>query len=129
MLNLQANFWKHTKDRVHYNWNYGILTQGFQKQSIEDFLQNRCFKNFANFTGQHVCWSLFLLFKKAAGLKSKQEFSCEICLFKNTFFLQNTSVGCFWDSKLNLRILTTGAQQFFLEHIFMATFEIVRKSF
>ena len=71
-------------------------------------------------------------FKKVAGLKPTQEFSCEVCqIFKNTFFLKNTSGDCFWDSKLNLRILTTGGQQlFFRTHLHLqAEFEIVYKGF
>ena len=37
-------------------------------------------QNFANFTGKHLCWSLFLI-------KSAKVCSCEICkIFKNTFF-------------------------------------------
>ena len=48
-------------------------------------------KNFANFTGKHLCRSHFFI-KKAP----RQVFSCEIFdSFKNTF-LQNTSGGCFW---------------------------------
>ena len=39
-----------------------------QKQSFTDVLQNRCFfKNFANFTQKHLCWSLF---NKVTGLKA-----------------------------------------------------------
>ena len=30
------------------------------KQSPADVLQNKCSKNFANFTGKPLCWSLFL---------------------------------------------------------------------
>ena len=45
-------------------------------------------KNFANLTGKHLCWSLFLL-KLQKTLT--HTFSCKICeLFKNT------SDGCFW---------------------------------
>ena len=32
-----------------------------QKQSFADILQNRTLKNLANFTGKHLCWSLFLI--------------------------------------------------------------------
>ena len=46
-------------------------------------------KNFANFTGKHLCQSLF--FNKVAGLKIvAQVFSCEVCRnFPNTFFAEN----------------------------------------
>ena len=51
-------------------------------------------KYFANFTGKHLCWSLFLtefpglqLFKKVS---PTQVFSCGICEnFKNTYFEEN----------------------------------------
>ena len=37
-------------------------------------------KNFSNFTGKHLCWSLFLI-------KLQQMFSCEICeIFRKTYF-------------------------------------------
>ena len=40
-------------------------------------------KNFANFTGKHLCWSLQLYQKET----STQVFSCEICeIFNSTFF-------------------------------------------
>ena len=41
----------------------------FQKQSFGYVLQIGVLKNFANFTGKHLCWSLFLI-KLQAGLKS-----------------------------------------------------------
>ena len=52
-------------------------------------------KNFANFTGKHLFWSLFLIKLQASGLglqlyqkeTPKKAFSCEICeIFKNTYF-------------------------------------------
>ena len=58
-------------------------------------------KNFAKFTGKHLCQSLFFnkvveqnfnLFKKET---LAQVFSCEFCKFLRTPFLQNTSGGCF----------------------------------
>ena len=50
-------------------------------------------KNVADFTGQHLCWSLFLI--KLQALKAyhfmretpRQVLSCEYCeIFKNTYF-------------------------------------------
>ena len=38
----------------------------YQKQPPELFCKKRCFRNFAKFTGKHLCQSLF--FNKAAGL-------------------------------------------------------------
>ena len=47
-------------------------------------------RNFANFTGKHLCQSLF--FNKVAGRKKEtlaQVFSCEFCeISKNTFFTE-----------------------------------------
>ena len=60
-------------------------------------------ENFTNFTGKHLCWSIF--FNKVASLRPEtllketptQRFSCEISeIFKKTFSLQNTSCYCFW---------------------------------
>ena len=43
-------------------------------------------KNFANFTGKHLCWSVFLINLEAFS----QLFSCKICkIFKNTFFTKH----------------------------------------
>ena len=59
----------------------------FRSSRSQRFLKISVLKNFANFTGKHLCWSLFLI--------KRQLFSCEICeIFKNIFFFQNTS-GCF----------------------------------
>ena len=44
-------------------------------------------KNFANFTGKYLCWSLLLL--KLAKTPT-QVFSCEICeILKNTYLTQD----------------------------------------
>ena len=58
------------------------------------FFKIGALKNFVNFTGKHLCWSLF--FNKVTGLQAcnfikketpMQVFFCEICeIFKNTFF-------------------------------------------
>ena len=45
-----------------YNYNYKVSSIDYlQKQPFADVFQNRCFKNFAIFTGQNLCWSLFLI--------------------------------------------------------------------
>ena len=63
-----------------------------QKQSLEVIYKKSC-KNFAIFTGNHLCWILFLIrlqsWRTATLLKktSKQVFSCEYCeISKNTYF-------------------------------------------
>ena len=56
-------------------------------------------KNFANFAGKHLCWSLFLI--KLQTFSALQTFSFEICkVFKNTYleeYLRTTD--CFSDLK------------------------------
>ena len=58
------------------------------------FLKTDFLKKFANFTGKHLCWSLFLrklqAFWRATLLETiTMVFSCEICeIVKNTFFAQ-----------------------------------------
>ena len=66
-----------------------FLPENLGSSRWQMFLKIGVLKNFANFTGKHLCWSLFLIETPT------QVFSCKICeIFKN-FFLQNTS-GCFW---------------------------------
>ena len=53
-------------------------------------------KNSANFTGKHLCWSLFLTKFFTHFIKNTlaQVFSCEICeIFKNTFFYRTPLVA------------------------------------
>ena len=55
-----------------------------QKQPPEVYYKKAVFKNFAMFTGKHLCWSPF--FNKVAG-ESNTGVSCEYCeFFKNTYF-------------------------------------------
>ena len=71
-----------------------------QKHSPEVFCKKGVLKNFANFTGKYLCWSLF--FNKAAVLQPAsflketptQVLSCEVCeTFKNEEHLQTTASG------------------------------------
>ena len=65
-------------------------------------------KNFKKFTGKHLCQSLFFnkVFIKKETLA--QVFSCKFCeISKNTFFLQNTSGGCFCDYLIIFWVLRT----------------------
>ena len=69
------------------------------------FLKIVVLKNFANFTGKHLCWSLLLLKLQTFGAASlfKRDtktgiflFSCDNCeIFKSTSFYRTPS-GCFW---------------------------------
>ena len=61
-----------------------------QKQPPEVFCKKRYFRNFAKFTGKHLCHCLF--FNKVAGKKKTlaQVFSCEFCeISKNTLFTEH----------------------------------------
>ena len=74
-------------------------------RSLQDlFCKKDILRNFAKLIGKYLCQRI--LFDKVAGLRPAtslkkeslvQVFSCEFCkISKNTFFLQNTSGGCFW---------------------------------
>ena len=67
----------------------------FRSSRPEVFSKKRVHKNFAKFTGKHLCQGLF--FNKAAGLRPAtlaQVFSCECCqISKNTFFYRTTLVA------------------------------------
>ena len=68
-----------------------------QKQPPEVFCKKRRFRNFANFTGKHLCKSFFLIKLQAWGLrlatflKKKLWRRCFPMNFVRTPFLQNTS--------------------------------------
>ena len=62
---------------------------------LQMFFKIGFLKNFSNFTGKHL--RLFLI--KVQLETSTQVFSCDCKIFKNTFFLQNTSRGCFCPAK------------------------------
>ena len=74
----------------------------FRSSGLELFCKRCVLKNFAKFTGKHLCQSLF--FNKVAGLrpatllKKRLWHSCfpvNFVKFLRTPFLQNTSDGCF----------------------------------
>ena len=56
-------------------------------------------KNFANFTGKHLCWSLFLINLQAKALnfikkRLQPGVFCEICeIFQNIFFYRTPPVA------------------------------------
>ena len=73
--------------------------QNNRSSGPEVFCKKDVLKNFAKFTGKHLCQSIF--FNKVAGLA--QVFSCEFCkILKNTFFTEHLR-GCSWHkvNKLN----------------------------
>ena len=78
------------------------FANALQKHRPEVFCKKAVLSDFPKFTGKHLCQSLFitkvggqgrqLYLKRDPGTGVSREF-CEI--WKNTFFLQNTSPGCF----------------------------------
>ena len=62
-----------------------------QPETVEDFCKKCVLKNFAKFTGKHLCKSLF--FNKVAGFIKKetpvQVFPCEFWENKNTYFVEH----------------------------------------
>ena len=75
----------------------------------EVFCKKGVRKNFAKFTGKHLCQSFF--FKKELLAKV---FSCEFWeISNNTFFLKNTSGGSFWKKQLSgsMRLLFSFSHQ------------------
>ena len=89
---------------------YGENFHKSRSSRPEVFCKNGALRNFAKFTGKHLCQSRFL--NRVAGAKVAgaawnfikkeplaQVFSSEFCeISKNTYFLQNTSGGCFCTS-------------------------------
>ena len=76
-----------------------------QEHPLEVFCKTRC--SFANFTGKHLCWSLF--FNKVRGIF--KVFSCEIAKFSRTPILKNICkrllLKLSYDSMLVFRMLLT----------------------
>ena len=75
----------------------------FRSSHVEVFCKKGVIINFVKFTGKHLCQRLF--FNNVSGLRPAtllkkesliQVFSHEFCeISKNSFFLQNTSGGCY----------------------------------
>ena len=70
------------------------ITCTMQKQPLEVFCEKNVFKNFAIFTGKHLCWSLFFNF-----IKKKLQHECfpvNIVKFSRNLFSRTSAKGCFW---------------------------------
>ena len=79
-------------------------------------------KNFANFTGEHLCWSLFLtkFFTDVIKNTPTQVFSCEISkIFKITFFHRTPPVAASVKRDSNTRCLPVEFAKF-LRTLFLA---------
>ena len=60
---------------------YSFIVENIRSSRPEVFCKKGVLRNFAKFTGKHLCQSLF--YNKVVG----QVFSCEVCeICKNTFF-------------------------------------------
>ena len=78
------------------NINKRVLSYICRSSRPKVFRKKGVLRNFTKFTGKLLCQSLFFnkLIKKET---LAQVFFCEFCeISKNTFFLQNTSAGCFF---------------------------------
>ena len=93
------NEWEVNWDRIIRAPHVKIL----EKQPFADVFQTGLLKNFTNFTGKHLCWSLFLTklqtFRPTTLLK--RDFNTGVFLrnlwkFLKHLFLQNASGACFW---------------------------------
>ena len=76
-----------------------VLNTPLRSSRLQIFFKSGVLKNFANFTGKHLCLNLFLIKLQASRLQLYQKetptqvLSCEICKnFKNTFFYRTLPV-------------------------------------
>ena len=69
----------------------------FPQQSFQIFFRIGTLKNFTNFTGQHLRCCLFLIKPELFQKETPRHVVCFLIfeILKNTFFLNNTSSGCF----------------------------------
>ena len=63
-----------------------------QKQPLEVFYEKAVLKNFAIFTGKHLCWSLFLIKLQTFRPDSKKDSNTDIFLW----MLRNVEKHLFW---------------------------------
>ena len=99
------------------------------------FFKIRYLKNFGNFIGKQVCWSLFLIkcWPETCNLiKKRLRYNCfppKFSKFLRAPFLQNTSGGCFCpsttleipDSHYEKKNLSTGKNLLVLSKSFLVT--------
>ena len=64
----------------------------FRSIRSQMFFKSDVLKNFANFTGKHLCWSLNFIKKRL----QHRRFPMKFAKFLRTPILQNTSCGCFF---------------------------------
>ena len=106
-----------TRAPLRHIMNHRDLLSLFRSSHRKCSVKKSVLKNFTNFTGKHLCWSLFLIslqvFGPATLLKYTPTlmFSYEICkTFKNTYFekhLQKTASTSF-----TLNTITNSGDEF-----------------
>ena len=78
--------------------NYWLLLSNYccenisvfiQKQPLEVLCKRGVLKNFLNFTGKHLCWSLFLIKLQVWELTKKRCFPVKFAYFLTTPILKN----------------------------------------
>ena len=106
------------KQILNYSFNLHFeikaLVQLIRSSRSQMLFKTGVLENFINFTGKHLCWSLFLInfqtFRPATLLKRDSNtsvFLWNLWNFKNAFFSQNSYGGCFLLSPRSLfRILS-----------------------
>ena len=74
-----------------------FLQNTSRNSRLQMFFKIGALKSFVNFTGKHLCWSLFLKNLLAKGLQFQtpaQVFFREVCkIFKNSFLYRTPPVG------------------------------------
>ena len=114
--NFKLNLWTIFQVENYIKFQYYFIKNSisFRRRTLrssrlEVFCKKGLLKNFANFTGKHLCQSLF--FNENAGLspatllKKRLWHKCFLVNFANSLgtpFLYNSASGCFWT--LNKRI-------------------------
>ena len=105
-INLEKTFWCNcfrslSLDKTHF----------LKSSRSRMFFKISVLKNFAMFTGKHLCWSLFLkniqAWRPATLLKRYSNIVIFLWNFRNTFKKasggkMNTSGGCFWMNGVTL---------------------------
>ena len=80
---------------MNLSYKNGLENIIFRGSRLEALCRKGVLRNFAKFTGNNLCQSLF--FNKVADLKKEtlaQVFSCEFCeIFKDTFFWRTPPVA------------------------------------
>ena len=100
LLYLVVEIWNKLLYKRGFLKNFSKFSDKHKQQSSGCVQSKDVLKNFANFTGKNLCWSLFLIkleFWGPATLLKKtptQVFSCEIYkLFKNNYFEEHLSTS------------------------------------